>query len=167
MYFQVSSSKTFIQPNERTEIIPSQTLRKKDRYKQIFNGEELRWNGVYPDSRNQSVLFYFIHLFCIFGSRCFKIWPFWRNGSNDQLWAKRRMEEVIPSREFKTGHRSSIERLVTFKNRVSTMQTKIHAWEKSARCCKRYNLTALFISLLTASISVLTTVTGLSFGYFK
>lgn len=26
------------------------------------------------------------------------------------------MEEVIPSTEFKTGHRSSIELLVTFKN---------------------------------------------------
>lgn len=67
MYFQVSSSNTFIQPNERTEIIPSQTLRKKDRYKQIFNGKELRWNGVYPDSRNQSVLFYFT-LFIYFAS---------------------------------------------------------------------------------------------------
>ena len=29
MYFQVSSSNTFIQPNEKTEIIPSQTLREK------------------------------------------------------------------------------------------------------------------------------------------
>lgn len=59
MFFQVSSSNTFIQPNERTEIITSQTLRKEDRYEQIFNGEELRQNGIYPDSRNQSVLFYF------------------------------------------------------------------------------------------------------------
>ena len=61
MFFQVSSSNTFIQPNERTEIITSQTLRKADRYEQIFNGEELQRNGVYRDSRNQSVLFYFIY----------------------------------------------------------------------------------------------------------
>ena len=61
MYFQVSSSNTFIQPNEKTEIIPSQTLRKKDRYEQIFNGEELWQKGGYPDSRNQSNLFYFIY----------------------------------------------------------------------------------------------------------
>lgn len=67
MYFQVSSSNTFIQPNEKTEIIPSQTLRKKDRYEQIFNGEELRWKGVYPDSRNQSILFY-LTLFIYFAS---------------------------------------------------------------------------------------------------
>ena len=40
---------------------PQSNLEGKDRCEQIFNGEELWQKGGYPDSRNQSNLFYFIY----------------------------------------------------------------------------------------------------------